>query len=63
MVRPQCAPNPDPVVRAGLCYVVAMLIDVDIIFWACKCFTTSIFIALWGSGWYWRPSIQMRKLR
>lgn len=32
MVRPQCASNPDPVVRACFCYIVAMLIDVDIAF-------------------------------
>lgn len=32
MVRPQCVPNPDPVVRARFCYIIAMLIDVDIAF-------------------------------
>lgn len=30
MVRPQCAPHPDPVVRACFCYIVAVLIDVGI---------------------------------
>lgn len=30
MVRPQCAPHLDPVVRACFCYIVAVLIDVGI---------------------------------